>query len=193
MVVDIQGSWVIPKVAASEGNSYSSAWIGIGGQTDSTLIQIGSQHDFWGGKERYTLWYELLPDNAITIPHINVTPGDEITAAITLTNGNANEWLIKITDDTTGQSFSKTVFYDSSRLSAEWIVERPVVFNQITTLANFSSITFTDIHAQIGQTIGAITAFPNCLIHMEDHQSNRLTAISDFSKDGSAFTINYAP
>ena len=189
LVENVSGSWTIPAVTVSAFDSFSAAWIGIGGQADQTLIQVGSQHNSIGSKAHYSLWYEMLPANSISIPNIAVLPGDEIKASITLVDSGTNEWLIEISDVTRGQSFSQSFRYNSSRLSAEWIVERPTVNNQLSTLANFGSVTFTDVKVQIDGNTGNIKTFPNYHILMEDRQNNQLVTLSDFSPDGSSFTV----
>jgi hypothetical protein len=191
LIVGINGSWIVPAVAVSNFDTFSAAWIGIGGQSENTLIQIGSEHDSLGGKAEYALWYEMLPADSITIPNIDVSPGDKITAAITLINSNSNEWLMEINDLTAGKGFSQVFRYNSSRLTAEWIIEKPTVNNKLATLANFGTITFTEINAHLGTSTGNLSSFPNYKILMEDRMNNELVIISDFSKDGSSFTINY--
>ncbi len=191
-VTGINGSWTVPMVAVSPLDTFSAAWIGIGGQSDTTLIQVGSEHDSINGKAVYSLWYEMLPDNAITIPNIEISTGDKITASVSLANSNTNEWIIEINDVTTGQSFKQNFSYNSSRLTAEWVIERPTVNNRIATLADFGTITFTDCNAQLADKVGTISAFPNSAILMEDRQNNQLIRVSDFSRDGSSFTVTYS-
>ena len=58
-------------------------------------------------------------------------------ASINLVNSDANQWSIQISDATTGQVFSRNVVYNSTRSSGEWIVERPTINNQTSTLARF--------------------------------------------------------
>jgi hypothetical protein len=48
-VIAINASWIAPKVNVSAGDGYSSAWIRIGGQSDKTLIQVGTEHDVVNG------------------------------------------------------------------------------------------------------------------------------------------------
>lgn len=190
-VSGVSGSWTIPTVAPSFSNVFSAVWIGIGGQGESTLIQVGSEHDSTGGHVGYSLWYEMLPADSVAITTVQVSPGDVVSASITLVNSGTHEWSIQITDETTGRVFSQTFAYNSSRLTAEWIVERPTVNNQLSTLADFGSITFTNINAQVGSSTGTLTTFPNYKTLMENRQNNALVTVSDFSKDGSSFTINY--
>lgn len=190
-VTSVTASWIVPAVTVTTQNAYSAAWIGVGGQNDESLIQTGSEHDSVNGKAVYSLWYEMLPDYAITIPEITVSPGDKITASIRLIDGETNLWNIRIEDVTTGQGFSENFAYNSSRLTADWVMERPTVNNQMTSLANFGSITFTEARTQIDLSNGTIGGFSNFKIMMEDRQNNQLVEVSDLSRDGSSFTINY--
>ncbi len=190
-VIEVRATWVVPKVNVSAGDGYSSAWIGIGGQFDKSLIQVGTEHDALKGEEAYSAWYELLPDFAIKIPEIDLLAGDTVIASIALINSDINEWKIQITDVTNGQSFSKNVIYNSTRLSAEWIVERPTVNNQISRLSDFGSITFTDTYVNINHVTGTITSFPFSQVHMTNAQNTRLTSVSAISSDGSSFTVNF--
>ena len=50
-VIGVNASWIVPKVNVSAGDGYSSAWIGIGGQLDKTLIQVGTEQDVVNGQE----------------------------------------------------------------------------------------------------------------------------------------------
>ena len=192
VVSSVSGTWNIPTVTVSGLNTFSAAWIGIGGQTDLTLIQVGTEHDSIAGQAVYNLWYEMLPANSITIPNINVSPGDEINASITLVNSNTNTWQIAILDTTTGQGFNQNFEYNSTRLTAEWIIERPTVNNQISTLANFGSVTFNNANAKLDGTTGSISAFPNYEILMENRQNAQLVTVSGLSRDGSNFTVSYS-
>ncbi|MCW4009133.1 MAG: G1 family endopeptidase [Candidatus Bathyarchaeota archaeon] len=191
LVSGVSGSWRVPQVAVTAGDTFSSAWIGIGGQGDNTLIQVGSLHESVGGRVSYGVWYEMLPDNAIPISHIAVSAGDEISASITLADRDANIWAVEIKDVTTGQGFRQNFGYNSSMRTAEWIVERPLVNSKMSTLADFGTVTFTDAKAQVGDKTGTITAFYSSKIHMQDHQNNVLVTVSELSQDGSSFSVNY--
>jgi len=177
-VTSLSASWTVPTVDVSIGNSYSAAWIGVGGQYDDTLIQVGTEQDSINGKATYSALYELLPSYAVTIDSITISPGDKVTASISLTNRTANTWLIEINDVTEGQSFNKSLIYASSMLSAEWIVEAPTLVNRIATLANFGQITFTDCKATIGGETGIISSFPSSQIKLNSHRNITLTTVS---------------
>ncbi len=190
IVVGVSGSWTVPRVAATEDDTYSAAWIGIGGQADDTLIQCGTEHDFTNNEERYSVWYEMLPDNSVDVPSITISPGDKITASITFVN-TTNEWTIDISNLSNGQSFKRNFAYNSSKLSAEWIVERPTVNNQIADFADFAKIPFTNATAQLGTTVGTVGSFPNYELLMENRQNVRLASVSELNPDGSSFSVTF--
>jgi hypothetical protein len=191
IITSVSGSWVVPEVNVSNEDAFSAAWIGIGGQLDNSLIQVGTEHDSINGEAVYSAWYELLPNDATTIPVIDPSPGDQITASIYLVNSTTNEWSIEIVDVTKGQSFYEDFFYDSSRLSAEWIVERPTVNNRLSTLADFETVTFTNASATMNFNVGVISSFPNSQTIMHDRQNRQLVAVSPIHSDGSSFTVTY--
>jgi len=191
VVIGVNGSWTVPSVAASTVNKYSSVWIGIGGHTDQTLIQCGTEHDSVNGQTHYSVWYELLPEYSIPIQEITVQPGDNITAAISLVDSDLNQWLIEIKNLSNKQSWSRTFVYNSSRLSAEWVVERPQLKEELTELADFGSVTFTGVWAKLKETQGTMTSFPSNTITMSNHQNAELTEVSPISSDGSSFTVTY--
>ncbi len=195
-ITDISASWNVPTVSPSVNDTFSAAWIGIGGQFDKTIIQCGTEQDSINGQTQYSAWYELLPRNSVTIRTINVSPGDIMQASIQITNPTLNQWVINITDITNGQTFQNTVTYTSSQLSAEWIIERPLVNNVISTLANFGTLTFSNCTATISSTTGAAGTFPTNELVMYSSASStnsgvQLTDVSSINPDGTSFTVNY--
>lgn len=191
IISGVAGSWTVPQVNVSAGDTYSAAWIGIGGVFDNTVIQTGTQHDSIDGETVYSAWYELVPYEAITIDTINVLPGDKIAASIYVVNSSANEWLIEIADVTKEQRFEGHFIYDSSRLSAEWIIERPTIGRVIGVLANFGSVTFTNSNATLSAKVGKINDFPYSRAIMHNRQNKQLVGVSALSSDGSSFTVQY--
>jgi hypothetical protein len=196
-VTAVTASWIVPTVTPSLSDTFSSEWIGIGGQFDRTLIQCGVEQDSVGGQLQYGAWYELLPRNSVPIRMFVVSPGDVIQASIQLSNAALNRWTINLTDNTSGQSFQNTFTYSSSQLSAEWIIERPTVNNVISSLANFGSVTFSGCTATLNATIGGIGSFPSNEVVMYSSTSASsgvpLTDVSTLSGDGSGFTVSYLP
>jgi len=187
----VNASWIVPNVVVSGADAYSAAWIGIGGQSEKTLIQVGTEHDSIRGQAAYSAWYEMLPNNSITIRDMAISPGDFMTASIAKVNSATNDWRIQIADTTTGQIFNQVFAYNSSQLSAEWIVERPTVNNRLETLADFGSVTFTDAHVQLGSTTGTISTFAYYAVTMNDLQNAQLAAPSPLTSDGSSFTVTF--
>ncbi len=190
-IISVNASWTVPRVRVVSTDAFSSAWIGIGGRFDKTLIQAGTEHDSVNGKEYYSAWYELLPDVAVRIPDLDISAGDLIKASITLVNSEKSEWLIQIYDVTKGREFHQTFIYNSSQISAEWIVESPTVKEQVSMLANFGTITFMDAYTKIGDTVGNISRFSYSQIIMTNELSVQLASVSPLSFDGTSFNVTY--
>lgn len=190
-VTAIEASWTVPQVNASAGDGYSSAWIGIGGQTDKTLIQVGTEHDSIGEQGTYSAWYELLPNFSVTINEVTIAPGDTIVASLTLINSDTNNWNIQLSDTTNGQAFNKNGVYNSTLASGEWIVERPTINKQISTLCDFGNVPFSNCQINVTNVKGAISNFTYSKIQMTNQQAAPLASVSTFSADGSSFTVSY--
>jgi hypothetical protein len=191
VVSSVSASWTVPEIKPSENNTFSGVWIGIGGYGEDTLIQIGTEQEYVNGQVAYYAWYELLPDYLARIPNIHVQAGDTVTASISLINENTNTWSIEIADITRNQRFKKTAVYNSSRLSAEWVVERPKVNGTISTLADFGNVTFTECKATLDGVTGAISNFSYAQLVMHD-QELQLVKVSPLNDDGSSFTVSYS-
>lgn len=190
-IVSVSASWTVPTVNAANGDGYSSAWIGIGGQEDKTLIQVGTEHNVYNGDVSYGAWYEMLPALSIRINDFNVSPGDRVSAKITLMIADSDQWNIQIMDLTNGNSYSQNFEYNSTRSSAEWVVERSLVNGQITTLADFGSVTFNDCTVQVGSRSGIIKDFTYSVVQMTNQQYERLATASLLGADGASFTVKY--
>jgi hypothetical protein len=144
----IAGNWTVPTATqhTSGQSEASSDWIGIGGGcvdsgctvTDSTLIQTGTEQDVSStGAASYDAWYELVPAPELEISNMTIEPGDQMHASISEVVNDANVWTITIQDLTRGESYTTTVPYSSSHLTAEWIEETPL---EIGTDAGFADL-----------------------------------------------------
>ncbi len=192
LVTQINASWIVPNAYATSIDTYSSAWIGIGGfQPDKSLIQTGTEHDYVNGREFYSAWYEILPDQAIRIEEMSISPGDLISASIELTNLQTHEWKIEIKDITTNQEFSINLIYNSSKVTAEWIVERPLVNNQKSSLANFGTLSFNDCYATINENTSPIGNYPHSQVTMTNDLSLQLASVSSLNEDQTGFIVHY--
>jgi Peptidase A4 family len=113
---------------------------------DATLIQTGTEQDVdSSGRATYSAWFELIPAPALTIS-MTVHPGDRMSAKIAELVPLSEVWTITLRNDTTGESFTTTVPYPSTHLTAEWIEETPVVLGTsgvgISALPNLSTTVF---------------------------------------------------
>jgi len=155
--------------SANAEAEYSSSWVGIGGYcenagctaADNTLIQLGTEHDVSSrGATQYYAWVEMLPNYPIVIsspttyPNCNslscaykVAPGDAITASLTCQSncgnpGQTQTWNLTMRNATQKWTFSTTVSYASTLLSAVWIEEAPASSAGTLPLADFGATTF---------------------------------------------------
>jgi len=137
----------VPTVTGSFRSTYSAAWVGIDGFTNSDLIQAGTEQDYSFGGAHYSAWWEILPAAETVIPSITVEPGDVITVSITKGLGTA--WSITLTDSGNTKtrhapqpSFNTVQGYSGPGASAEWVLEAPEVNGRIATLAQYGSTIF---------------------------------------------------
>ncbi len=190
-VTAIEASWMVPQLNVSAEDGYSSVWIGIGGQREKSLIQVGTEQDLSNGQETYNAWYELLPDYSVAINGLTISPGDTIVASLTLTNAKANIWNIELSDSTNGQTFIIGVSYNSSLTSGEWILERPSVNNQISNLSDFGNVPFSNCRVTVNNVQGSIDNFIYSKIQMTNQLSTSLASVSTLTSKGSGFIVNY--
>ncbi len=159
----ISASWTVPSVSAGAsaggGNRfgrrgstsawYSATWTGIDGFNNSSLIQTGTEQDYYSGSAHYSAWWEILPA-AETVISEPVSPGDPISANIVQTptqvavrSGRSSvieyEWTITLTDTSVTHpwKFTTTQPYGGTGSSAEWVLEAPEVGGTVATLANY--------------------------------------------------------
>jgi hypothetical protein len=191
LATGVSGSWAVPQVQPSENNTFLGVWVGIGGYGEDTLIQTGTEQEYVEGRVSYYAWYELLPAQLVRIPSLHVRPGDLITASVSLVSQNANTWSIEINDVTRSEQFKKVVVYNSSMRSAEWIIERPLVNDSISTLANFGNATFFECKATINGVTGTIGNFSYAQLIMHEDGDTPLVSVSPLNELGSGFTLTY--
>ncbi|WP_223879919.1 G1 family glutamic endopeptidase [Paenibacillus spiritus] len=135
----ISAEWRVPTVRPTRQPSYSSAWIGIDGFRNSSLIQTGTAHEFVDGKARYYAWWEILPAAETPIPY-PVLPGDRMRASIR--RQSSGLWRIALCNLTRGWSFCTDRSYSGPMTSAEWILEPPFVDGAPTRLAALTPVCF---------------------------------------------------
>jgi len=202
----VDGSWTVQTAGRTTSATYSAPWIGIGGYSDSTLIQTGTESDYYSGAAHYTAWYEVLPAYETPISGLNISPGDVINSSVTAVANTTNQWNITLIDTTKGQGFSIIVSYNSSKLSTEWIEERPEICSRtcsLTTLASFGTSYFGDDYTSIGSTNFAnmgqglenLSSLPSLTAITMVNQNGRggvtvLSQPSPVTADGTSFSMS---
>jgi hypothetical protein len=123
------------------GTAYSSFWVGIDGDTSSTVEQTGTEADCNGTTPVYSSWYEMYPKFPVNYPDV-VAPGDQFTASVT-TDGRGN-FTLSLSNTTRGWTETVTKKLRSAKLaSAEIIAEAPSSSGGVLPLANFGTAGFT--------------------------------------------------
>jgi|GEM_PF-3475898 len=180
-VTAITATWQVPQVG-NPTDADSSTWVGIGGIQSDSLIQAGTDQLMQHGNPYYYAWIEMLPNAPQKVVGIDLLPGDTVTVSI-VANGGTN-WTITLVDHDSKQTVTKNVVYQSCLCSAEWIEEAPSVNGKETTLANFTSATFTNSSAIVkGRklTPKQLSARP---IMMVNHQGKKLVVPQILENDG---------
>ncbi|MGO9108226.1 MAG: G1 family glutamic endopeptidase [Thermoguttaceae bacterium] len=169
-VTAVSGSWIVPAVTPPAANPSGlipqcAVWVGIDGLDNKTVEQTGTTSYVLGNKAYYYAWTEMYPAGVTEIAPIvlRVSAGDSMTASVQYDlPGSPNEFLLSITDNTTGKSYTALATSPTaSRASAEWIAEAPTTESAsgsttIGPLPAFGSVTFSNAWATIGSTTGAI-------------------------------------
>jgi hypothetical protein len=136
----VAASWSQPAVNCTTQSTYSSYWVGLDGDSTSTVEQLGTEADCVNGAPRYNSWYEMYPHPGYYAT-VTVVPGHSYRASVTFI-GSGN-YRLNLQDTTTGQSFTTTQKLASAkRASAEVIVEAPWS-GGVFPLANFGTAQFS--------------------------------------------------
>jgi Peptidase A4 family len=171
-----KGSWIVPGVNCGKTpNSYVAEWVGLDGYTSTTVEQTGTITVCSGKTAVYYAWYEFYPAEAIqVITGLAVSAGQKISTEVLY---NGTEFTLKITNESTGKSFSKSgKVSGAKRNSAEWIVEAPETVTGIAPLGDFGIASFGDDYTAIADTNWAT-------------DSSVTGPISDFGKDVESITM----
>jgi hypothetical protein len=176
-VTKVSASWVEPTLTCTAKTAIAVFWVGIDGMvsTAPSVEQVGTYGQCYGGVASYAAWWEIYPLNSIQpIAKITVTPGDSFTASVTF--NSASKFVMKVTDTTTGVSFSKTLAYASAkRETAECIAERPSGTGGLYPLADFGKAKFTSCEATISGVHAGIGTFATV------YQINMATAVHNLA------------
>lgn len=194
-----KGSWTVPAVNCSKTpNTYAAFWVGIDGYSSSTVEQTGTDSDCDGTSPDYYAWYEFYPAGSVLISSVPVAVGDQISASVTY---SGSEFTIKITNETTGKSYSRSSRVSGAkRSSAEWIAEAPCCTNRggILPLADFGTVYLGDDYTGISSTNDATDSSTSGAIGSFSTQSRIIMATSGgtdeavpsvLTSDGTSFDV----
>ena len=160
-VTKVSGAWVEPAAKCTSQLRLAAFWVGIDGFSSSTVEQVGTIMQCYGGAATYGAWWEMYPANALQlISTITVHAGDHFSASVTHSSAG---FKMSIKDITTGVSFSVTANQvGTARSSAECIVEAPAgdsTTSGLYPLANFGTLKFSSCTATIGGVSAGIGTF----------------------------------
>jgi hypothetical protein len=181
---EVAGNWVVPAVQSSAIDTASRTWIGIDGALASSLIQAGTEQNSGPAGTQYDAWLQLLPHAPVVID-APVFPGDTMHAAVS--ESAPGTWNIALDDLTQAWSFSQAFAYSTPGLSAEWMEEAPTSGGSVTTLADYGSMTFTNL--AIAGT-GLSSAFTNP-IYMDDQSGAIISYPANFNTTTGSFSDFY--
>jgi len=184
----VKGTWTIPQPTTSNHTATDATWVGIGGATNTDLIQSGTQNVINpSGQVSTTAFYELLPNASIPITSISVKPGDSVTVSIS--QQSTNQWLINFTDNTNGQNYQNSLSYNSSLSSAEWIEEAPSNGQSVLPLDNFGTLQFSNGAKTQNGTQESTSASGAHSVTMVNNTGQALATPSTLGSDGASFII----
>jgi Peptidase A4 family/IPT/TIG domain len=182
---EVAGNWVVPTVRSSAIETVSSTWVGIDGAFASSQIRTGTAQNSGPGGTHYYAWYQIVPQAPVVNIGAAVFPGDTMHAAVS--ESAPGTWNIVLNDLTRAWSFSQAFAYNTPGTSAEWIEEAPTNGGGVTTLADYGSITFTDLG--IGGT-GLSSAFTNP-VYMSDQSGAIISYPADLNTSTDSFSVFY--
>ena len=182
----VSGTWVIAKPDPNVAG-IDATWVGIGGANTTDLIQAGTEATVNGdGTVTYDAWTETLPQSTKSIS-LAVNAGD--TVSVTITEQTTGVWLIDMKNVTTGQSYTTTIRYNSSKSSAEWIQEAPSIGRGIAPLDSFGTVKFTAGGTVVDGKQQSLSGAGAKAVTMTDGANQPLAIPSSLGGDGSSFSV----
>jgi hypothetical protein len=182
----VSGTWVIAKPDPNVAG-IDATWVGIGGANTTDLIQAGTEATVNGdGTVTYDAWTETLPQATKSIS-LAVNAGD--TVRVSITEQTTGVWLIDMKNVTTGQSYTTTIRYNSSKSSAEWIQEAPSIGRGIAPLDSFGTVKFSAGSTVVDGTQQSLSGAGAKAVTMADGANQPLAVPSAIGSDGSSFSV----
>jgi Peptidase A4 family len=141
---------------AKAGDSYASYWVGLDGNTDRTVEQVGVET--YCTADGYTgafALYEMYPRNAVEST-IETNPGDKIVVDVTYLDDD--KYGLYLHDVTNGQFFDVVEACPSTcnRNSAEVITEDPGGDPPDYVLADYGSVNYSGVSVKGSDVTGTL-------------------------------------
>ncbi len=201
-VTSVKASWKVPTAVCNGSGpqtGYAAFWLGIDGYNSNSVEQAGTDSDCSSGSPVYYSWYEFYPAPSYETT-MSVESGDIISASVTYSSAG---FTVKITDERTGQSFTKSKAVPTAkRSSAEWIAEAPSTNTGVLPLSDFGTVFFgedttgisgTNFATISGKTL-PIGGFPSASVQeitMETSGGTVEAMPTALSSDKSSFSVQW--
>lgn len=185
----VEASWTVPTATGSAANAGSAQWagIGLGSSSSYPLYQAGTEADPDGN---YTLWTEVVPQQATEQFAVYVSPGDVVSVHIIITSTGAS---FHLRDDTTGYDSYANTFTGThtSDGHAEWIDERPTVgSDHLLPEYAHQNVTFKSAEAYSAATGWvSVGSADNYQFNMADCETDELLGSPGAISPSSQFTV----
>ncbi len=181
-------TFVQPKVTCPASEAIAAFWVGLDGATDETVEQDGTLAYCNGKTPEYAAWWEMYPTNAVQ-PTFAVSPGDTIRSSVTFASG---KYTLSVKDETTKASSTEVEKCGHGlkclRASAEWIIERPSVGNELAKMADWGTLSVASDEATTKKVAAPISAFPNVGIDMvNEAETSLLATVGPLEGGGTSF------
>jgi hypothetical protein len=172
LITDASGEWTIPTLNCSATpNAGESTWTGIGGTSNTSLLQTGVTDNCVDGAQRDFGWWEEVPaspNESRTFTDFPVSPGNSIEASVY--QSTTGQWTTRLDNLTTGlsgwmvtgeaygvgadtsgtfsdQGLTTDLTY-SGGYTAEWIVEDYAeggIGGSLEPFVDYGTVTFSDL------------------------------------------------
>lgn len=193
-VTAVYGSWIVPTVKATPGNTYCAYWVGIDGYSSPTVEQIGTSHNYINGAVQNYAWFEMYPGGSYQINGFPLNPGDVISASVVYSGNNV--FTMYLYNDTQKVTTAIPTHYTTSatakRLCAEWIVEAPYM-NAILPLSNFGTAYLWGCLATINGVAATLNnnSWQNSSLEMITNNSVPKAIPSTVLQDNASFFVTW--
>ncbi|MGA8297702.1 MAG: G1 family glutamic endopeptidase [Acidimicrobiales bacterium] len=118
-VTSVSGTWVVPSLNCSSTETLSSTWVGVGGLSSGSLLQVGMFDNCIDGVAENGGFAEQYPGSTVSFGLV-IRPGDSVTATVSDGSGG---WHATLTDLRTGQTEASRAPNYGGGSSAEWMAE----------------------------------------------------------------------